>query len=230
MLTSTSPSPRGVSSPSPVTEAPRESKPSLFLRLLHGIRQVVLCGRGSIAKNNKSREPAPEVEKVALSNGLIRIRNGGNASPTAGSPPASLNGSLEQPGKIAISEKMAGPGVSLVAKFVQMVESHQPPVLGVEAKKLAEISQNMAELEEGAAAFKGPHFNATYELLQELNTVTGMSLDSVVPGVDPYKSVDHYKVLRDARKEILVHLASLTKTLNAKVHEDGKYCKKGCDK
>jgi len=223
MPVSPSPSLRGVPSPSPVAEAPRENKPSLFLRALQGIRQFLLCGRGSAAKNNQGLEPAPEVEKVALSNGLVRVRNGGNVSPTAGSSPASSNGSLEQPSKVAISEKISKSGALLVAEFVQLVESHQPPILGVEAQKLAEISQNMAKLEEGVAAFKGPHFDETYKLLQELATRTGQLLDSFA------LDENQHRVLKGARREILVQVNSLTKDLNEKVHKDGKRCEKGCN-
>lgn len=116
----------------------------------------------------------------------------------------------------------------LAANFVQLVEMHpRPDVKGKEkeelAKKLAEFPQNMADLEKAVAAFKGPHFDATYRQSQELVTKAGQCLDALVLNLDPYGAQ------KNVKREILIHLTSLTKALNEKVHKDGKRCENGCN-
>lgn len=99
-----------------------------------------------------------------------------------------------------------------------------PDLQKIEKEKLAEIARKIAQLEEGVAAFKGPHLDVTYGQLQELATQTSMCLDFLVKDVDPYG------LHKGERGEVLVHVASLTKALVKKIHKDGKYCEKGCVK
>jgi|GEM_PF-3045694 len=229
-------------------KAHQEPKPSLFLRLLRGIRQVVLCGRGFVAKNSNVRASAP-MGQEGVTGSLKEASKEQNPSSTSGSSPTcsiSSNEPLRVMGGLKKVSKNSSstPVVLLVEELRNKVQSS--PFSGVEVveKAIADVFNNMADLEKGVAAFHGPHFDATYGLLYGQATDTSERIDKLFrrPHIDATCSVkpdwisrmegflasDEYKSLQESRKNALLRVSGLLDALKSKVHEGGKRCDKGC--